>query len=107
MPDLTVEEKREFLVEELVKVWKDSEEPVGKKLMGSLTRIMVFVGNYADFAGADKKEETLAILELLLEETDSPGPDFVVDKAILWAAEAAIDALYDAFKGKFDFDGGE
>ena len=108
MSDLTNKEKREFLVVDLIKVWVASEFdeiPVGKKLADSLTKIMVFVGGYKDFAGADKKEETLAILELLLEGTDSPGPDFVVDAAIMWIAEHVIDALYDAFKGKFNFDG--
>lgn len=110
MPELSVEEKREFLIVNMLKVWNDPENeavPIGKKVVDSLTKIMVFVGNYKDFTGADKKEEALAILELLLKKTDSPGPDFVVDAAILWIAEAVIDALYDAFKGEFDFDGSE
>ena len=106
MADLTTEEKREFLVTDLLTVWEKSEDPVAKKVWTALVAIMVFVGGYEDFAGADKKEEAVAILELLLEKTDSPGPDFVVDPAIVWAVEYGIDALYDAFKGKFAFDGG-
>lgn len=110
MPELNVEEKREVLVKDLVSVWNDpkfDDVSAGKKIMDSLTKIMVFVGGYDGFSGVDKKEETLAVLELLLDQTDSPGPDFVVDPAIMWAAEAAITALYDVFKGRFNFDGGE
>jgi len=101
---MTPDEKREILVQHLLDVWDNSEDPVGKKLWSTLTDAMEFVGAYEGWEGADKKEEVLAILEEFLDQTDSPGPDFVVDPAILWAFEWAIDALYDAFQGKFEFD---
>jgi hypothetical protein len=101
---LTVEEKREFLVKELVALWNDEAASAGTKIFGVVTEAMEFVTHYEDFSGADKKVEVLAIVEEFLSQTDQPGPDFVVDKAIMWAAEAAIDYLYDAFKGKFNFD---
>ena len=103
--ELTVEEKRDFFVEKLLTTWKDSEETFFKKLWTSVTAAMQFVGHYQGWAGTDKKAEVLLILAVLLEKTDSPGPDWLVDKFIEEAAEFGIDALYNAFKGKFNFDG--
>lgn len=109
MPDpLTAEENREVFVTELLTVWRkqtEANEPFGKKAWGVVTRAMNFVGNYKEWVGADKKREVLEILSLVLEKTDAPGPDFIVDLFIEWAAEWAIDALYGAFKGEFTFDG--
>ena len=104
---MTVEEKRELLVKNLLDLWKDSDAPWGKKLWTAVTKIMVFVGGYKDFAGADKKKEALAALHLLLDKTDAPGPDFIVDPFIEWCVESGMDALYEAAQGAIDFDGGE
>jgi len=100
--ELTTEEKRSFFVNDLVAAW----EPTtgwSTKLWNSITKAMVFVGNYPGFSGSDKKAEVLKIVELLLERTDSPGPDFIVDKFILWAVSGAVDKLVDASKDKFAF----
>lgn len=106
MADLTVEEKREFFVEDTLKVWREhSDWPFAKKIWETVTRTMQFVGHYQDWEGADKKAEVLKILEGVLDKTDSPGPDFIVDWIIGEAAEFGVDYLYDAFKGKFAFDG--
>lgn len=70
-----------------------------------ITLSMAYVGQYKDWSGADKKKEVLSILEEVLAETDSPGPDAITDRLIMYGADKAIDYLYDAFKGKFNFDG--
>ena len=105
MPDLTTDEKREFFITDVIKLWKETEEPFYKKAWGTVTKAMQFVGNYEGWSGADKKAEVLKILGVVLDKTDSPGPDFVVDRFIAEAAEFGIDYLYDAYKGKFAFDG--
>lgn len=106
MTELTTDEKREFFVTDILKTWKeDKASSFGKKAWGTVTKAMVFVGNYEGWAGADKKEEVLKILSLVLDKTDSPGPDFLVDPFLEAVAEYGIDYLYDAFKGKFAFDG--
>lgn len=104
-PELTTEEKREFFVNGVLKTWRETDAPFGKKAWDTVTKAMVFVGNYKDWAGADKKAEVLQILSLVLDKTDAPGPDFIVDRFIEWAAEYGIDYLYEAYKGKFEFDG--
>ncbi len=107
MAGLTTEEKREFFIADVLKLWEKDETPFYKKAWGTVTQAMQFVGNYKDWSNADKKVEVLKILEVVLDKTDSPGPDFIVDRFIQEAAEFGIDYLYDAFKGKFAFDGSE
>lgn len=103
---MSTEEKREAFIDDILKVWAEQkDEPFYKKAWGSVARAMQFVGNYQDWTGADKKAEVLAILAVVLEKTDSPGPDFIVDSFIQEAAAFGIDYLYEAFKGKFTFDG--
>jgi hypothetical protein len=104
MSDLTTEEKREFFVNDVIKTWHE-DIPFYKKAWGTVTKAMEFVGAYEGWSGADKKKEVLEIIRLVLDKTDSPGPDFLVDSFIEQAAEFGIDYLYDAFKGKFAFDG--
>jgi len=97
----------EAFVTNLLAIWNAPENKdihFGKKAWDSLSRAMVFAGQ-TDLAGADKKQLVLDILALLLEKTDSPGPDFIVDAFFKQVADYGIDALYDAFKGKFNFDG--
>lgn len=104
--ELTTEEKRELFVIDVLKVWQEQkDESFYKRAWGTVTLAMQFVGNYEGWTGADKKQEVLEILKVVLEKTDSPGPDFLVDRFIAEAAEFGIDYLYDAFKGKFAFDG--
>jgi len=108
MAELTTEEKREFFVQDILNLWREQKDiPFYKKTWGTLAKSMQFVGNYKDWSGADKKAEVLKILDVVLAKTDSPGPDFLVDRFIAEAAEFGIDYLYDAFKGRFKFDGTE
>lgn len=101
---LTVEEKRHFFVKEMIALYNDTSKPAQQKIWEVTTSAMEFVTHYEGWSGANKKQEVVEILREFLAQTDQPGPDFVVDKAILWMAEYGIDYLYDAFKGKFDFD---
>lgn len=101
------EAKRKKLVLDLVSDWQTNQDRAGKKIWTALVTIMEFVGNYPGFAGADKRKLALSTFQEFLAQTNSPGPDFVVDPAILWAVEYGVDYLYDAFKGKFNFDGTE
>jgi len=101
------EEARETFILALLSAWEGSETPVNQKIWTIVTMAMEYVGEFKDWEGVDKKEEALLILETFLDKTDSPGPDSVVDKAILWLVDAGIDYLYDAFKGRFTFDGKE
>jgi hypothetical protein len=97
------EAKRKKLVADLVSDWNTNPDKAAKKLWEALKTIMEFVGSYPGFAGADKRRLALDTFHEVLQQTNSPGPDFVVDPAILWAMEYGVDYLYDAFKGKFDF----
>lgn len=99
------EEKRQALVASLVLTWNNSNEKAGKKLWASLTKAMEFAATYPGFSGADKKKLALGVVWEFLQQTNSPGPDYVVDRAIMWIVEYGVDALYDSFKGKFSFDG--
>lgn len=95
----------EAFVTALLQIWQEkSEEPFLKKAWDSITRAMVFAGG-TDLAKTDKKALVLDIIKTVLEKTDSPGPDFIVDKFLTEVASYGIDALYDSFKGKFAFDG--
>lgn len=106
MSELTPDDKRDLLVTSLLNEWNENKEtPFFKKVWNSITKAMEFVGSYEGWSGADKKEEVLKILRVLLDKTDSAGPDFLVHPFIEMAAEWGIDSLYDAFKGKFAFDG--
>ena len=104
MPDLTTEEKRVFFVKEMVSIWNSNDKPASQKIWEVVKESMEFVTHYTDFSGSDKKMEVIEIVREFLSQTDQPGPDFIVDKGIMWAVEYGIDYLYDAFKGKFNFD---
>ena len=92
-------------VARLLETWSSTnDEPFGKKAWKTITSAMVFAGQ-TDLANTDKKQLVMDILREVLDKTDSPGPDIVVDRFIEMAASYGIDALYDAYKGKFDFDG--
>ena len=106
MPNLSPDEKRALFVADVIVLWKANTAQFYDKAWGTVAKTMEFVGNY-DWSGADKKAEALKILAEILQQTDSPGPDFLVDSFIQGAAEFGIDYLYDAFKGKFAFDGTE
>ena len=102
---LTKEDFREFFIRDLLKLWREEEQPFYSRSWDTVARTMQFVGNYKGWSGADKKAEVLEILSIVLDQTDSPGPDFIVDRFIQQAAEWGIDYLYKAFKGEFSFDG--
>lgn len=70
-----------------------------------LVKAMEYYGTVADLSGTEKKEEVLKIVALILDKTDSPGPDFVVDNLIKYFLPDIIDRLCDAAKGKLDFGG--
>lgn len=99
----SAEEKRVALIALLVSTWNNSPEPAAKKVWSTVTTIMEFVGAYPGFAGADKRKLCLDTLQEFLKQTNSPGPDYVVDAAILWIVEYGVDALYEAYQGKFAF----
>ena len=99
------EEQRVALVVKLVHDWKHNPDKAGKKIWETLKTVMEFVGSYKGFAGADKRRLVLDTFHEFLKQTNSPGPDFVVDPAILWAVEYGVDYLCDAAKGKFSFSG--
>ncbi len=100
-----LEELREDMINGILQVWDLSDDPWGQKFWGSVTKLMTFAGTLKSYSNAEKKQEVLTLLKILLDRTDSPGPDFVVDSFILWAVEFGIDALYDASKGRHDFSG--
>lgn len=92
-------------VDQLLATWNEAnEEPFGKKAWKTITSAMVFAGK-TDLAKTDKKQLVLDLLGMVLDRTDSPGPDLIVDSFIKMAADHGIDALYSAFKGEFNFDG--
>lgn len=96
---MSQEERREKFVSELLDLYKDGIQ--GKDFMDALVKTMEYVGQYADFSGADKKAEVLAILQVVLDKTDSPGPDAITDRVVMWIAPQAIDYIVSAARGKF------
>lgn len=95
---------REKFIDSCLEFFNDETLSFGESLKSVVTSAMEYVGG-KDWSGTNKKTEVLEIIGLVLEKTDSPGPDFVVDKAVMWGCEWAIDAIYEAFKGKFKLDG--
>jgi len=100
---MSQDERREQLVKDILAKFEDGVQI--KDAWEVLTAAMTYVGQFEDWSGADKKKEALRILEEVLAQTDSPGPDAITDRLIMFGADKAIDYLYDAFKGKFNFDG--
>lgn len=70
-----------------------------------LVQSMQYYGTVKDLSGAEKKSEVLEIVSVILDKTDSPGPDFIVDNLIKYFLPDMIDKLCDAAKGRLDFGG--
>lgn len=87
----------------LIEGWNE-DIPQQKKVWNTVVRAMEFFGPY-DWEGEDKKDAVLHTLADVLNATDFYGSDVIIDPLVLALADYAIDYLYDAFKGKYGFDG--
>lgn len=97
---MTQEEKRAAFVAELLVQYKDGLSV--SDLWPTAVACMEYVGQYEDWAGADKKAEVLAILKEVLASTDGPGPDALVDPLAGMLLSHGIDYIVEAARGKLN-----
>lgn len=92
---------REQFVDSLLEIFEDGFQL--RDVYDVLVKSLEYVADFDGWTHADRKEEVLKILAAVLDRTDSPGPDAIVDWIIEEGAEVAIDYLWDAAAGRFSF----
>lgn len=72
-------------------------------VMSVVPKLMDYAESFMHLDGPAKKQKVLDLCQIVLDRTDGPGPDFLVDRGIMWVLPNVIDSLVDAAKGKFSF----
>lgn len=92
----------ENFVQHLLSLWKVTDIRPTKVVWDTVVQTMQFVATFP-WENGKKKEVALNIVKRVLDETDSPGWDLLVDHVVYWMVDEGIDYLYDAWAGRFNF----
>lgn len=66
-------------------------------------KLMDYSESFMDLDGPAKKQKVLDLCQVILDRTDGPGPDWIVDRGVMWLLPGAIDQLVASAKGRFTF----
>ena len=102
---MSQEEKREAFVAGLLEKYKDGLSL--SDIWPTAVAAMAYVGDLEGWSGLDKKEEVLAILKEVLDQTDGPSWDAVVDPLAMVLLSQGIDWIVEAAKGRLNVGGGK
>ena len=96
---MSQEELREKFVADVTALYADGFQV--KDLLDTLEKAMVYVGQFKDWDGLDKKAEVLAIIELVLRGQDLPGPDVLTRPVVMYILPGLVDKFFELAKEKF------
>lgn len=99
MAEYTIEEAK-IAAQSVVEVFADGFQ--WTDLFKVVPMVMEIVEKVQGMSGPEKRASALKIINFVLDETDLPGPDAILDPILKKAAPYVIDLLIAATKGEID-----